>query len=105
MPSPLDLFALPETLGDDHLLATYVLELPVDVDPLARATRFAVGQTTGTWLPVPGITDELRARHEARVVGISSLPPADTRGSPSRSASATSSGSPSPRSISGRLCR
>ncbi|WP_295779429.1 RuBisCO large subunit C-terminal-like domain-containing protein [uncultured Microbacterium sp.] len=80
MPSPLDLFALPETLGDDHLLATYVLELPVDVDPLARATRFAVGQTTGTWLPVPGITDELRARHEARVVGISSLPPADTRG-------------------------
>lgn len=80
MPSPLDLFALPETLGDDHLVATYVLELPVDVDPLARATRFAVGQTTGTWLPVPGITDELRARHEARVVGISSLPPADTRG-------------------------
>lgn len=80
MPSPLDLFALPETLSDDHLVATYVLELPVDVDPLARATRFAVGQTTGTWLPVPGITDELRARHEARVVGISSLPPADTRG-------------------------
>ncbi|WP_295786285.1 RuBisCO large subunit C-terminal-like domain-containing protein [uncultured Microbacterium sp.] len=80
MPSPLSLFALPETLGDDHLVATYVLELPVDVDPLARATRFAVGQTTGTWLPVPGITDELRARHEARVVGISSLPPADTRG-------------------------
>ncbi|CAB4926508.1 MAG: transcriptional regulator [Actinobacteria bacterium] len=80
MPSPLDLFALPETLGDEHLIATYVLELPADVDPLARATRFAVGQTTGTWLPVPGITDELRARHEARVVGISSLPPADTRG-------------------------
>ncbi|MFF8189142.1 RuBisCO large subunit C-terminal-like domain-containing protein [Microbacterium sp. NPDC016588] len=81
MPSPLDQFALPESMnGDDHLVATYVLSLPADVDPLGRATRFAVGQTTGTWLPVPGITDEIRARHEARVVGISSLPPSDTRG-------------------------
>jgi len=80
MPSPLDQFALPETIGDEHLVATYVLELPADADPLARASRFAVGQTIGTWLPVPGITDDMRARHEARVVGISSLPASDTRG-------------------------
>lgn len=79
MPSPLDLFALPETLRDsDHVIATYVLELPAETDALARATRFAVGQTIGTWLPVPGITDDMRARHEARVVGVYGLPPSDT---------------------------
>ena len=79
MPSPLDPFVLPETLRDsDHILATYALELPADADALGRATRFAVGQTIGTWLPVPGITDDMRARHEARVVSLHGLPPSDT---------------------------
>ncbi|MCG7417925.1 RuBisCO large subunit C-terminal-like domain-containing protein [Microbacterium sp. ACRRU] len=79
MPTPLDLFALPETVRDsDHIVATYVLELPADADALVRATRFAVGQTIGTWLPVPGITDDMRARHEARVLSVYSLPPSDT---------------------------
>ena len=28
----------------------------------------AVGQTTGTWVEVPGLTAELKAAHEGRVV-------------------------------------
>ena len=38
----------------DWLLATYALDLPADVDPWARVSRFAVDQTTGTWVEVPG---------------------------------------------------
>lgn len=79
MPAPLDLFSLPEHLrGDDYVIATYYLELGSGVDVLAKTTSFAVGQTIGTWLPVPGITPEIRNRHEGRVVGIFSAPAFDT---------------------------
>lgn len=85
MPSALDLFATPEQLrGGDHVVATYALDLPADADALARMTAFAVGQTIGTWLPVPGITDEMRARHEARVLGVLSVPPIDVGDAPER---------------------
>lgn len=64
--------------GGDWLLATYALDLPADVDPWARVSRFAVGQTTGTWVEVPGLTTELRERHEGRVVQVLPIPAADT---------------------------
>lgn len=64
----------------DYLLATYALELPADVDPWARVARFAVGQTTGTWVDVPGLTPELRSAHEGRVVQVLPVPPSDTTG-------------------------
>ncbi|GAA2171600.1 RuBisCO large subunit C-terminal-like domain-containing protein [Agrococcus versicolor] len=85
MPSALDLFALPEHLrGDAYVLATYALELPADADALGRMGAFAVGQTIGTWLPVPGITAEMRARHEARVVSVLPVPPIDVGDAPER---------------------
>lgn len=62
----------------DYLLATYALDLPADVDPWARVSRFAVGQTTGTWVEVPGLTDELRSEHEGRVVQVLPVPASDT---------------------------
>ncbi|TAJ46436.1 MAG: transcriptional regulator [Herbiconiux sp.] len=78
MPTPLSLFATPEKLrGDDYLVATYYLALPSDADVLARTAAFAVGQTIGTWLPVPGVTDRMRAQHEARVISVLSAPPID----------------------------
>lgn len=62
----------------DYLLATYALELPADVDPWARVSRFAVGQTTGTWVAVPGLTEQLRQLHEGRVVQVLAVPAFDT---------------------------
>lgn len=62
----------------DYLLATYALDLPADVDPWARVSRFAVGQTTGTWVEVPGLTAELRSVHEGRVVQVLPVPASDT---------------------------
>ncbi|MDR1496748.1 MAG: transcriptional regulator [Clostridiales Family XIII bacterium] len=71
-------FTLPEELLDrDYLVATYYCEFPGDVDILKKAASFAVGQTVGTWVPVPGVTDEMRENHMGRVVGIFDAPPTE----------------------------
>jgi 2,3-diketo-5-methylthiopentyl-1-phosphate enolase len=72
------MFRLSETVrGDDYLLATYHLELPADADVLAKAASYAVGQTIGTWVEVPGVTEEMRERHLGRVVTVLEAPPVD----------------------------
>jgi 2,3-diketo-5-methylthiopentyl-1-phosphate enolase len=53
------------------LVATYLADLPEDAE--AAAERFAIGQSIGTWLPVPGITDAMREEHGARVVEVRRL--------------------------------
>ena len=73
-----DIFSLGEALrGQDYLLATYYLEFPSDTDVMARAAGFAVGQTIGTWVEVPGVTAEMRDRHLGRVVRLLEAPPVD----------------------------
>ncbi len=73
-----DVFTLGETVrGQDHLLATYYLELPAGADVLAKASGYAIGQTTGTWVEVPGVTAEMRDRHRGRVVRVLEAPPVD----------------------------
>jgi len=47
------------------ILARYLLETPLD--PYAVATMMAGEQSAGTFVRVPGETDELRERHGARV--------------------------------------
>jgi 2,3-diketo-5-methylthiopentyl-1-phosphate enolase len=64
----------------DYLLATYFLELAKDADAVARAEAFAIGQTIGTWIDVPGVTDEMRENHAGRVVSIMEVPPIDVSG-------------------------
>lgn len=78
MPATADMFSLSESVRDlDYLLATYYLELPADADVLAKAANYAVGQTIGTWIEVPGVTDEMRERHRGRVVKVLEAPPVD----------------------------
>jgi len=52
-----------------ELMATYLAELPPD-RPDEAAEAFATGQSIGTWVPVPGITDRMRRLHGARVVEV-----------------------------------
>ncbi|PDT51449.1 MULTISPECIES: 3-oxo-isoapionate-4-phosphate decarboxylase OiaX [Sinorhizobium] len=54
---------------------TYRIETPGDVE--AMAAKIASDQSTGTFVPVPGETEELKARVAARVVAIRHLEPAD----------------------------
>lgn len=69
-------FAYPEDLaGKGYVIATYYLEAEPSVDIVAKAASFAVGQSVGTWLPVPGITREMQEQHTGRVVAIYDVPP------------------------------
>jgi 2,3-diketo-5-methylthiopentyl-1-phosphate enolase len=71
-------FAYAEELaGQEYITATYYLEIESDVDIVARAASFAVGQSVGTWTPVPGVTREMLERHMARIVAIYDVPPVE----------------------------
>jgi 2,3-diketo-5-methylthiopentyl-1-phosphate enolase len=73
-------FAYPEELfGKEYVIATYYLEADLDVDIVARAASFAVGQSVGTWTPVPGVTREMLERHMARIVAIYDAPPVELK--------------------------
>ena len=59
----------------ERILATYLIETPY---PLAQAAAAMAGeQSSGTFVAVPGETDELRARHGAQVLHIRELDTAD----------------------------
>jgi 2,3-diketo-5-methylthiopentyl-1-phosphate enolase len=69
-------FAYPEDLaGKGYVIAPYYLEADPSVDIVAKAASFAVGQSVGTLLPVPGITREMQEQHTGRVVAIYDVPP------------------------------
>jgi 2,3-diketo-5-methylthiopentyl-1-phosphate enolase len=63
----------------EELEATYLAELPPGrTDEAAEA--FATGQSIGTWVPVPGITDRMRRLHGARVTEVRLARPEDAFG-------------------------
>ncbi len=71
-------FAFPETLaGRGFIIATYYAELPAESDLIGRAASFAMGQSVGTWTPVPGVTPEMLEHHSARIVGLYDVPPVE----------------------------
>ncbi|MGV3551619.1 MAG: ribulose 1,5-bisphosphate carboxylase, partial [Rhizobium sp.] len=52
---------------------TYRIETPGSVEKMA--TKIASDQSTGTFVALPGETEELKARVAARVAAIRPLPP------------------------------
>ncbi len=65
-----------------YVQLTYLIETPGSPEKLAH--KIASDQSTGTFVPVPGETEELKNRVAARVVAIRSLPPAAQPSFPSR---------------------
>lgn len=63
-------FARSEALDIDCVIATYYAIMPDFATAMRRAGAFAVGQTIGTWLPVPGITDEMVNAYQGRVLSV-----------------------------------
>lgn len=75
------LYALPEMLHKkNYVVASYYMKLPKKVDILKKAGALAVGQTIGTWIPVPGITDEIREKYMGKVVNVFDVAPAELVG-------------------------
>ncbi|MGE5483595.1 MAG: 2,3-diketo-5-methylthiopentyl-1-phosphate enolase [Ignavibacteriales bacterium] len=85
--SALDMLAIPEQIQEErgYVIATYFLETGARTDVLNKISAIAVEQSTGTWVPVPEETPEVRARHVARVVGVHEVPAHEFEVPPERS--------------------
>ena len=59
----------------NYVVATYFLETGLKVDIIKKVTGIAVEQSTGTWLPIPEETSEIREKYVAKVIGIYEVPP------------------------------
>lgn len=67
--------ALPEGIDmEDHIIATYWVRADKSMDMALMGQILAIEQTTGTWVPVPGETPEVRAGHVAKVIGVYEAP-------------------------------
>lgn len=76
------LFSLMENIKDEnYIIATYYVELKNDESIVKKASAFAIGQTLGTWVAVPGINDAMREKHMGKVINIYDVPPTDLESS------------------------
>ena len=67
--------ALPDGVDyDEYLIATYLVSYPKAVPVPQLAPALAIEQSTGTWVPVPGETPEVRRNHVAKVIGTYEIP-------------------------------
>ena len=67
--------ALPEGVDpEENAIATYFISLPPTLDIWDTARAIAIEQSTGTWVPVPEETPEVRKKHVAKVVGVFEAP-------------------------------
>ena len=67
--------ALPEGIDmENHIVATYWVRADKSMDMALMGQILAIEQTTGTWVPVPGETPEVRAGHVAKVIGVYESP-------------------------------
>ncbi|MDH5636613.1 MAG: RuBisCO large subunit C-terminal-like domain-containing protein [Candidatus Bathyarchaeota archaeon] len=67
--------AIPEGVDpEERAIATYFISLPPSLDIWDTARAIAIEQSTGTWIPVPEETPEVRKKHVAKVVGVFETP-------------------------------
>ena len=67
-------FAFPEVcLEKDYMIATYFVESATQ-DVVKYAAAVADEQTTGTWIEVPGETNDIKLKFGGKVVGIFEVP-------------------------------
>lgn len=64
-----------EVKTKNYITATYFIQLASDADIVSKAKKIAMGQTLGTWVKVPGITDEMQRLYMGKVVNITETPP------------------------------
>jgi len=74
-----EIFGLPLALPDgvdydEYIIGTYLCCFPAQVPIPMLASAFAVEQSTGTWVPVPGETAAVRCQHVAKVLGVYEAP-------------------------------
>jgi 2,3-diketo-5-methylthiopentyl-1-phosphate enolase len=63
-------FGRPEESRENWINAVYLVSGADYANILRRSGNYAVGQSVGTWLPVPGITETMIKERQARVTGV-----------------------------------
>lgn len=63
-------FGRPEEIKKAAIIASYVVNGPDYEKIMERAAAFAVGQTIGTWVKVPGISDDMIHNYQGRVISV-----------------------------------
>src|SRR4030043_2310675 len=67
--------ALPDGVDyDDYVIGTYLVSYSAALPIPIIAPMLAVDESTGTWVPVPGETLEVRCQHIAKVIGVYEVP-------------------------------
>ena len=67
--------ALPDGVDyDEYVIGTYLVSYPKAIPVPKLAPALAIEQSTGTWVPVPGETPEVRRKHIAKVIGVYEVP-------------------------------
>jgi 2,3-diketo-5-methylthiopentyl-1-phosphate enolase len=67
--------ALPDGVDyDEYVIGTYLISYTAELPIPLIAPMLAVEQSTGTWVPVPGETPEVRCQHVAKVTGVYEVP-------------------------------
>lgn len=61
----------------EYLIATYYIKLSQEIDVIKKAEQLALGQTVGTWVEIPGVTEEIREKYMGKVVDVVNIPPAE----------------------------
>ncbi|MHA2364551.1 MAG: RuBisCO large subunit C-terminal-like domain-containing protein [Candidatus Hodarchaeales archaeon] len=59
---------------ENYLIGTFAIVLPARIDPWFIGRIGAEEQTTGTWVPVPENTPEVRAKYGGKVIGVYEIP-------------------------------
>ena len=76
---PLDVESLPMALPEgvdysEYAIASYLASFPRNIPVPKLAPSFAIEQSTGTWVAVPGETEEVRRTHIAKVINVFEIP-------------------------------
>src|SRR4051812_12193430 len=79
-------------MSAERIVATYLVETPLAISQAADV--LAGEQSSGTFVAVPGGTDELRHRFGARVERVTELESVDTPSLPMKTGSSPSPGTP-----------
>ncbi len=67
--------ALPDGVDyEEYVIGTYLVSFPKAIPVPQLAPALAIEQSTGTWVPVPGETPEVRRKHVAKVIGVYEVP-------------------------------
>jgi len=67
-------YSRPEEITGDYIIATYLISVPSTSDILKKAGSFAIGQTIGTWVRIPGVTQRMIEEYQAKIVSIEVAP-------------------------------